>query len=1104
MAAIINVNSSKFSMRWREPYISEGVNRNRAVVKRGILRGFRAEAVGVNSQVILRVDEVLKDSVANVIGRDLSAAEEFFLTYRESGDVTVGLNGADDSQGHPIVGDTEYAICLVPDYQRDQETTLQIQAVKDTDYYSALTDGALTVCFVRTAAATTSALAEVFLAGSADARAAKYFGASAAWASDDLMVEFITDAFNGGVVGGKQVELLYDLRPDLLKRFEDYVVYAAGLGDDFDVLEGLATLDAIDLMRGSPMASYFSHDDTEYAANLFTFSDGPTGQPQVAIGLGAMTATWDQTPTVISAVDPAIYNNVMGAFYPCKPGDKFIVQLWIKGDITNNATFREEIANQTGLGAFWGNEWRGGMAALASEDLEKFNGGVGNFQFATSWKLYRVEVTCPVNASGEYPLWFAPLWKLTQVGEGRIWMAGHKVWKVRDVRASSTTGYGQQENALGANASTAGEQSHYTAQAPLRGSVVAIHPFGFKQPSFAGPTPWDLVDYDDVKPHLMMSILGNALEVIISQAPNNASVLAMAPPKYLVSTEYQDPSSPGTEGDPVFDLEMSLGYGAFGVPQLPGHLSALNRAKFLVPTGSLEVSTDQPNGIDEILASGGIVVRIEPDAGLNDYIDPRIILDDWTIASPPYPDDPRFVVRENGSVESNLDIVMGVYGLPLQAASYYGGAVRLRSMLTTIVTGGKIGEIVVTGDDPNTNPLAPLPAAAGKGYEGARQLFVARRDWDTDDMSAYWTLDLSDGSRATPNHADPGRSAEPLMRVLDITTLGAGSGQTARTDFVLTVDDQAHGDIPDQAEINVTGRALDSAGASFERGTIKFTRGQATGNTRKSVLKVYVQESALGTSLKGRLGIDDTGFIAFGLGADMDARASKLGSDSVPQQAVGTETASVQMYGLPEWTNAAVAAFCLADASGYILVKLVEEMEWDALGAWDGADVKQPIVYNTVNNRFERNVSFPGLQLGTSFPTDSDAAHVNVVLTADGLINGGNYPAQMGTVPNGGTIGHLGVSKSNSSEFTTAGGGSVSLGGAWTQPGDYVELFVKAALAGVVTINASGTGTIYFGAAGQASVATGATPQGYMIALRCIVGGSNSEWVVVSTIGAWT
>lgn len=89
--AIATIANTKVTLRWMEPYVSAGLNRQSKSSPRGILRGFEPSPGVVDLSLRLLVDSVHNDSVMNLVGQDatVGVAGQYALTYVEDGEVVL-------------------------------------------------------------------------------------------------------------------------------------------------------------------------------------------------------------------------------------------------------------------------------------------------------------------------------------------------------------------------------------------------------------------------------------------------------------------------------------------------------------------------------------------------------------------------------------------------------------------------------------------------------------------------------------------------------------------------------------------------------------------------------------------------------------------------------------------------------------------------------------------------------------------------------------------------------------------------------------------------------------------------------------------------------
>lgn len=122
METLASVPSSLIKMRWREPYVSEGLNRKiNALLPHGVVRGGRLVTGGAGFNVTISDDAVTGDSVYAYTNSD-----GIQVTVREVGDRTLDLTAA--------AGSTRY-IALYVDYTIGATTTAEFRAYTEAELF---------------------------------------------------------------------------------------------------------------------------------------------------------------------------------------------------------------------------------------------------------------------------------------------------------------------------------------------------------------------------------------------------------------------------------------------------------------------------------------------------------------------------------------------------------------------------------------------------------------------------------------------------------------------------------------------------------------------------------------------------------------------------------------------------------------------------------------------------------------------------------------------------------------------------------------------------------------------------------------------------------
>src|SRR5574338_1521564 len=108
------VSTSNIKMRWREPYVTSGLNKKLVgVLPAGIYRGLKLSTSGSNNTVTAIPDSTYQDHVAFY-----NTADGFSLTYRDSTNTTYSFALTDASLLSQTV-----VITMFLDYQEEKATT---------------------------------------------------------------------------------------------------------------------------------------------------------------------------------------------------------------------------------------------------------------------------------------------------------------------------------------------------------------------------------------------------------------------------------------------------------------------------------------------------------------------------------------------------------------------------------------------------------------------------------------------------------------------------------------------------------------------------------------------------------------------------------------------------------------------------------------------------------------------------------------------------------------------------------------------------------------------------------------------------------------------
>ena len=719
------ISNSKYSLRWRQPYVSESLNRKLSINSRGIVQGFKPKVGGLNSQIMIDPDDINGVSIAQLVGR--AGSNQFTLTLR--------LNAVAMDLAAYVVPDKDYALIIRPNYVIGSPTNVEWELVEPADFDDALLNDVMVVAFLRTHPTDVAQpLAEVFVSGSAQSRGVSSQG----WGRQSLMIDYAKMGAPSGADDGQMLELLYDSADADFDRFREFIEHYGPQGDvSTEHFVSLLRQDVIDMyaLRSAGMMMPIAQssgfgglpDNQLFAQGYLNIADGPVsdGYPLGAVRIGGYDSTWYRAFVgPIGAGDPLVASSPLMNWYPCKPGDQFVVQMWLKsgGADTYPATPQDPTImqgpNQTGLGAFWGGPARqyldklGVTGAQQSEEVHPLDPDQPvAYVHDKSWTLYRETFTCPADYD-DVPIeyqgarWFSPFWKLCIQSEGHLLMAGLKVWKVRNGREMGH--YDEYRLAHTADANPIGEAGRQPAQYPGRFSGgIVLNPQGTKVLEAAAAAQ----DMFDTMPWVMISQSPSTWDEIIGHSPNVPAFASLPPQRGQVSL-YANPTPPAV-GAPTHNLEL---------------LATDHTLREWTDSTVHEIATDPP-GIWEHKLSGGMVLRAQPDPGLNALSDVRFALGDppnsggtWSWYD--YPISPRWCVREDGSVESNAHNI-AQQGAQLQASSDWGGKDRLyRSSDPPLL--GLLGQRVATANllgDPAT--LFTTGNNAYKGYEAGRDEYAA-------------------------------------------------------------------------------------------------------------------------------------------------------------------------------------------------------------------------------------------------------------------------------------------------------------------------------------------------------------------------------------------
>jgi len=897
---IATISNSQYSLRWRQPYVSESLNRKASINPRGIVQGFKPEVAGVNSQIRIAPDAKTGVSIAQLVGR----SGQFTLTLRLT-DTSIDLAPFLD------VGDIDqdFALVIRPSYSIGSQTTVTWELVRPADFTDALLNDVMVVAFLRTDALDiTNALQEVFVAGSAASR-----GVAQGWARQSLMVDYAKMGSPSGDDDGQILELLYDSSEADFDRFRAHIFAYGPQGEvSTATFDELLRDDVIDMMslRSAGMMFPIAQDagsggypdDDLFENGFVNIDEGPTahGFPYGSVRVGGYNATWYDAPNAIGAGNPLVCSSPMINWYPCQPGDKFVVQIMVKGggaDTLYPASPNDPLimqgSNQSGLGAFWGGPARqyqsklGVTGTLQSEEVRPLVPGVASFVHDKNWTLYRDTFECPADyddtpTAYQCARWFAPFWKFVFESEGHLLISGIKVWKIRNGRETGL--YDEFRLSHTADSNPLGEAGRIPAQQTGRFSgAVILNPQGTKLLSATASAQ----DLWDSMPWAITSTAPNTWHELIGHSPNVAAFAGLPPTKTVASTFSNAASSVGA---PAYKLELA---------------SVENTLKSLLDSTVHAHSTSAP-GIWEQVFTGGMVFRIEPDMVLNAMSDVRLCLGDppdplgtWSYYD--YPIAPRWCLREDGSIESNAHGIPQ-QGAQVQGSSEWGGKMRVYNTDIVQPMRGIIGQIVATqnyGTD-NASSVAVPGNNRYHGYEAGRMEFVNSAHTQisvaADGMHAEWHLDLTDGAAMNSSISRPSESLPtPMARAVSVYTLAADNtiwtGNFGGTTVLELSHDEASAacEVADGQSAAFMVRMLGTSATPplawpFIAGGLAFRRGQTTetdgpaGFKGDIVASLYNSKSG---ALASHFAIDPQGAAHFYAYGDLD---------TLPVGAVGIET----------------------------------------------------------------------------------------------------------------------------------------------------------------------------------------------------------------------
>lgn len=124
---IDTVPDSNVSLKWREQYVSAGLNKRNTSQPKGVVRGFNPTPGALDLRLTFTADALTGDSVARIRNSDASSTGgQFMLTYTQTGDVTLDLSALSLS--------TSYWIGLVHDYTIGSSTSVTWEAYTEAEF----------------------------------------------------------------------------------------------------------------------------------------------------------------------------------------------------------------------------------------------------------------------------------------------------------------------------------------------------------------------------------------------------------------------------------------------------------------------------------------------------------------------------------------------------------------------------------------------------------------------------------------------------------------------------------------------------------------------------------------------------------------------------------------------------------------------------------------------------------------------------------------------------------------------------------------------------------------------------------------------------------
>ena len=139
---LLAIPDAEVTIKWRQPYVSEALNRKLSVVPRGVVRGFVPTGDPVNPDTIILVpDPSSSDSVVNGSGPPASGSGDYFVTWRVL-----------TSQSFSIAVDGNlHFIYFVPGYASGATTVPTVMDYTQAEYEAGVprADGGVLICVVQ-------------------------------------------------------------------------------------------------------------------------------------------------------------------------------------------------------------------------------------------------------------------------------------------------------------------------------------------------------------------------------------------------------------------------------------------------------------------------------------------------------------------------------------------------------------------------------------------------------------------------------------------------------------------------------------------------------------------------------------------------------------------------------------------------------------------------------------------------------------------------------------------------------------------------------------------------------------------------------------------